>query len=244
MGKADGLSRRADWKVGVEKDNKNQVVVKENWLCRLEEVVVEGPEVDILEKIKNVRSKDKDVVRIVKEMKRTKVKKLQGDKWRIEGDLVLKEGKIYVPKDGELRAAIIQLHHDIPVAGHRGQWKMARLVTRNYWWPVVTRNIASSVEGCDICQQMKNRTEEMARKLKLSEVLVEPWIHLTVDFITKLLIVIGKDAILVVCDWLLKMTHFVATTKGTSAEELVRLFRDNVWKLHGLPERVVSDRGL
>jgi len=92
--------------------------MKENWLCRLEEVVVEGLEVDILEKIKNARSKDKDVVRIVEEMKRTKVKELWGDEWRIEGDLVLKEGKIYVPKDGELRAVIIWLYHDIPVAEH------------------------------------------------------------------------------------------------------------------------------
>ena len=63
------------------------------------------------------------------------------------------------------------------------------------------------------------------------------------DFITKLLVVAGKDAILVVCDRLSKMTHFVATTEGTSAEGLARLFRDNVWKLHGLPESVVSDRG-
>ena len=99
MGKADGLSRRADWKVGVEKNNENQVVVKESWLHRLEEVVVEGPEVDILEKIKNMRSKDEDIVRIIEEMKRTKVKELWGDEWRIEEDLVLKEGKIYVPKD-------------------------------------------------------------------------------------------------------------------------------------------------
>jgi len=79
MGKANGLSRRVDWKVRVEKDNKNQVVMKENWLCRLEEVVVEGLEVDILEKIKNARSKNKDVVRIVEEMKRTKVKELWED---------------------------------------------------------------------------------------------------------------------------------------------------------------------
>ena len=120
MGKADGLSRRADWKVGVEKNNKNQVVVKENWLCRLEEVVVEGLEVDILEKIKNARSKDKDIVRIVEKMKRTKVKELWGDEWRIEEDLVLKEGKIYVLKDRKLRLAIIWLHHDIPVAEHGG----------------------------------------------------------------------------------------------------------------------------
>ena len=66
--------------------------------------------------------------------------------------------------------------------------------------------------------------------------------HLTVDFITKLLVVAGKDVILVVCDWLSKMTHFVATMEGTSAEGLARLFRDNVWKLHRLPESVVLNR--
>ena len=64
-----------------------------------------------------------------------------------------------------------------------------------------------------------------------------------VNFITKLLVVAGKDTILVVCDRLSKMTHFVATTEGISAEGLVRLFRDNVWKLYGLPKSVVSDRG-
>jgi len=90
---------------------------------------------------------------------------------------------------------------------------------------------------------MKNRIEAPAGKLKLSEVLEKPWTHLTVDFITKLPLVAGKDVILVVCDRLSKMTHFVATMEGTLAEELARLFRDNMWKLHRLPESVVSDRG-
>ena len=45
---------------------------------------------------------------------------------------MLKEGKIYVPKDGELRAEIIQLHHNVLVVGHRSRWKMTELVTRNY----------------------------------------------------------------------------------------------------------------
>ena len=63
-----------------------------------------------------------------------------------------------------------------------------------------------------------------------------------VNFITKLLVVAGKDAILVVCNRLSKMTYFVATIEGTSAEGLARLFRDNVWKLHRLPESVILDR--
>jgi len=90
---------------------------------------------------------------------------------------------------------------------------------------------------------MKNRTEEVVGKLKLGEVLEKPWTHILVDFITKLLIVAGKDAILVVYNRLSKMTYFIATMEGTSAEGLARLFRDNTWRLHGLPESVVSDRG-
>jgi len=80
-------------------------------------------------------------------------------------------------------------------------------------------------------------------KLKLSEVLEKLWTYLTVDFITKLPVVAGKDSILVVCNRLSKITHFMATTEGTSAEGLARLFRDNMWKLYGLLESVVSDRG-
>ena len=90
---------------------------------------------------------------------------------------------------------------------------------------------------------MKNRTEAPAEKLKLSEVSERPWTHLTVDFITKLPLIAGKNAILVICNRLSKMTHFVATTEEMSAEGLARLFRDNIWKLHGLSESIVSDRG-
>ena len=118
MGKVDGLSRRTDWKVGVEKDNENQVFIKDNWIHKLQEVVIEGPEVDIIEKIKKTRSKDEDVVRVVEEMKKAGVKELQGNKWKIEGDLVLKERKVYVSKDKELRAEVIWLHHDVLAVGH------------------------------------------------------------------------------------------------------------------------------
>ena len=81
--------------------------------------------------------------------------------------------------------------------------------------------------------------EVLVGKLKLSKVLEKLWMHLTVDFITKLPVIAWKDAILVVWDRLSKMMHFVATAKG-----LAKLFRNNVWKLHRLLESIVSDRGL
>ena len=70
IGKADGLSKRPDWKIGVDRDNEDQVVIKDNWICSLQKVVIEGPEIDILEKIKRAKSRDKDVVKVVEEMKK------------------------------------------------------------------------------------------------------------------------------------------------------------------------------
>ena len=132
MGKVDGLSRRVDWKVEVDKDNENQVFIKDNWIHSMYEVVVEGLKVNLLEKIKKARSRDKDIIRVVEEMKKAKVKELQRNKWWMEEDLVLKKGKVYVPKDKELRAEVIQLYHDVLTAGHGGRWKTVELVTRNY----------------------------------------------------------------------------------------------------------------
>jgi len=52
-----------------------------------------------------------------------------------------KEEKVYVPKDDKLRMEIVRLHHDTPVEGHRGQWKTVELVTQNFWWPGVTKEV-------------------------------------------------------------------------------------------------------
>jgi len=71
----------------------------------------------------------------------------------------------------------------------------------------------------------------------------KPWTYILADFIMKLPLAQGYDLILVVVDRLTKMVHFIPTIEKTSAEELARLFRDNVWKLHGLPESIISDRG-
>ena len=176
---------------------------------------------------KKARDKDKEVVRVVEEIKKARIKVVRGEEWQLKGDLVLKKGKVYVPKNKELRAEIIQLHHDIPVAGHRGRQKTTELVTRNYWWPRVTRDVGRYVNDCNIYQRMKNRTKVLVGKLKLSEVPEKLQTHLIVDFITKLPLVAGKNTILVVCDRLSKITHFVAIIEGTSAKGLVRLFRDN-----------------
>ena len=67
--------------------------------------------------------------------------------------------------------------------------------------------------------------------------------HISADFITKLSLVQGYNSILVVVDRLTKMVHFIPTAEKTIAEGLAKLFRDNMWKLYGLPKSIISDRG-
>ena len=85
------------------------------------EQLVEGPEEEIVKKIKEMRDKNKEVIKVVEEMKKAGVKTLRDEEWQIEEGLVLKEGRVYVPKDEKLRIEIIWLHHDILIAGHGGQ---------------------------------------------------------------------------------------------------------------------------
>ena len=130
------------------------------------EWLIEGPEEEIVKRIKEARDKDEEVIKVIEEMKKTGVKTLRDEEWQIEEGLVLKEGRVYVLKDEKLRVEIIQLHHDTLIAGHGGQWKTVELVTRNYWWPGVTKEVKRYVEGCDQCQRMKNRAEMLAGKLR------------------------------------------------------------------------------
>ena len=76
MRKVDGLSRQPDWKVDIEKDNDNTVFIKNNWIYSMQEIIIEGPEVEIVKKIKKARSKDEEIVRVVKEIKKAGVKVL------------------------------------------------------------------------------------------------------------------------------------------------------------------------
>jgi len=245
MGKADSLSRRPDWEVGVEKDNEDETLVKPEWLevrrTEVVEIIVDG--VDLLEEVRKSKVKDNEVVKAVKEMKQAGVKMLRDKEWKEVDGIMYKEGKVYVLKDEKLRAEIIRLHHDMPIRGHGGQWKTVELVTRNFWWPGVTKEVKRYVEGCSACQRNKNCTDQPAGKLMPNSIPEKPWTHISADFITKLPLAQGYDSILVVVDRLTKMVYFIPTTEKTSAEGLARLFRDNVWKLHSLPESIISDRG-
>ena len=105
---------------------------------------------NLKEKIRKVQKKDKGVVKMVEKLKWSGMKILKSKEWSIEKELVLKKDQIYVSEE-ELRTEIIQLHHNTPVEGHGGRWKIAELVRRNYWWPEMTKKVERYIDGYNVC---------------------------------------------------------------------------------------------
>ena len=247
MRKADVLSRRPDHKRGVEEDNKDITLLKPEYFriraLRQGHLLIDSSEKETLSKIRNCTNMDEEVVKAVKEMKGEKKKTIKGEEWAEEQGLILFRGKVYVPLDIELRKEIVRLHHNTPISGHPGRWKTLELVMRNYWWPGISKFVLNYVDGCDTCQRGKSYPEMPAGKLMPNPIPTGPWIDISVDFITGLPEAQGYDAIFVVCDRFTKQVHIIPTTKETSSLGLARLYRDHVWKLHGLPNTVISDRG-
>ena len=151
--RVDSLSRRLDQAEGIERDKKNQGMLKKNWLeiraMKKGQLLIEGPKEDIIEKIKKSEVRDNKVIKAVEEMKKAEVKILRNEKWQVEDKLVLKKEKVYVLRDEKLRLEIIQLHYNTLIVGHERQWKTVELITRNYWWSEVTKEVKQNVEGCD-----------------------------------------------------------------------------------------------
>jgi len=152
MGKANGLSRRPDWQKGMEKDNKDQTLIKPEWIREMETLMQKE---DLKERIKKAQEGDEKIVKAVEELKKAGIKTLRDKEWEVEDGIVMKKEKIYVPEK-DLRREIIQLYHDTPVGGHGGRWKTTELIGRNYWWLEIMKEVGRYVEGCDTCQRYKN----------------------------------------------------------------------------------------
>ena len=88
---------------------------------------------DILERIRKSEARDDEVIKALEEMKRAGVKMLRDKEWREEDGLMLKERKVYVPKDEALRVEIIRLYYNTPMGEHEEKWKIVEMVTRNFW---------------------------------------------------------------------------------------------------------------
>jgi hypothetical protein len=156
-------------------------------------------------------------------------------------DILYFDGLIYLPSE-DLQLQAFRKRHCSPLAGHFGVAKTVELLSRDYWFPRMRRVVAKFIANCDACQRSKPNRHAPFGLLQPLRVPTGPWTDLSMDWITDLPSSEGCDAILVVKCRLTKMAHFIAVLKTHTSEDTVTAFLREVFRLHGFPLSIVSDR--
>jgi len=183
------------------------------------------------------------VARAVRELQGSSARSVKSVEWSLSNGLLYFRGKIYVLDTSDLRRRIVVLSHDSKLAGHSGRWKTLELVSRNYWWPQMSRYVGRYISTCDMCLQTKSFQRPPTGELHPLPIPSAPWDTISVDFIVELPQSAGHDSIMVIINSITKRAHFISTVTTISAAGAAHLFLNHVWKHHGLPQRVISDRG-
>ena len=161
---------------------------------------------------------------------------------RIQDDRLYYQDRLVLPDNDELRLKLLRLVHDAPIGGHQGRARTLELLQREYYWPKMYETVARYVKSCHVCSRVKASREKKQGLLKPLPVPERRWRDISVDFIVELPEVRGLSNIMVVVDRLSKMFHTIPCGSIT-APDTAQLFLTHVWKLHGLPDTIVSDRG-
>jgi hypothetical protein len=189
--------------------------------------------------------KDKELKSIILALKEKKLRhrKISLAECELSGGYLYYRERLYVPANEELHAELLRLYHASPVAGHMGRARTYEILSREYYWPGMLSYVERWVRNCHTCKRttaLKEARQGVLRPLPIPQ---RAWQDISMDFITHLPDSYGYDAILVVVDRLTKMKHFIHCKGTCDSEEVARLYVKYIWKLHGLPRTIVSDRG-
>ena len=149
-----------------------------------------------------------------------------------------------MPDFSDLRQQVIRAHHDNPFTGHQGRIRTLELIHRTFHWKGIAADVAEFVGKCHDCQTNKPSTRKPAGLLQPLQIPERPWSSISVDFVTGFPSagVNQWDTIAVFVDRLTKMVHYVPCREKMSAADFAQVFITNVFRLHGLPQQIVSDR--
>ncbi|KAJ9521258.1 hypothetical protein QJQ45_022966 [Haematococcus lacustris] len=164
---------------------------------------------------------------------------------RLEGLWLTENGKVVVPNSKPLRQRVMRTMHDNQAAGHLGVSKTLDQVTRWFDWAGVSEDVRHYVRNCHSCQVNKASSLKPAGKLQPLPIPLRAWDSVSMDLIVKLPASGPQkyDSILVFVDRLTKMVHLVKTWESITAPQYAKLFIEHVFRLHGMPRDVISDRG-
>ncbi len=170
--------------------------------------------------------------------------------WSVDNQgLVRHRGRAYVPLDGSVRAEIMKICHDDPLAGHFGQRKTLTLIQRKYWWPKMAKDIQEYVSGCDVCQRVKAPRYKKTGEMSGLPLPRGPFKSISMDFITDLppsrdpLTGTVYNSVLVIVDRYTKVSRYIPCNKTIDALELAQLFTRYWVKDFGIPRDIILDRG-
>jgi hypothetical protein len=169
--------------------------------------------------------------------------KTQGEEeiLQLEDGLLYRKGLLWVPENA--RKVILHTEHDSRVAGHFGQDKMIELIRRNFWWPKMDQQIIEYVRSCLECQKDKVTCHKPYGLLSPLELPYALWTSIAMDFITDLPLSEDCDQLWVIMDRFTKMAHFIPLKKDQkTAEHRVKIFAKEIWRFHGIPTDIISDR--
>jgi len=232
MGKPDALSRRPDHGKGTS-DNEDMVLLQLKLLAiqALEGIQSEGPEKGILREIHQGNQKgnqEEPVAKAARELRQASGKMVRSVEWSEDNGVLRFRGKICVLGNADLRRRVVSLCHDTKVAGHPRHWKTLELVSRDYWWPQMSRYIGQYIGTCDLCLRTKLIRQAPVGKLHPLWIPDSQWDTLSVDFVVELPLSSGHDAVMTVVDSVSKQAHFIPTHTTVTAEGAARLFLQQV----------------
>ncbi|KAJ9536105.1 hypothetical protein OSB04_un000715 [Centaurea solstitialis] len=157
--------------------------------------------------------------------------------------LKLFQGRVWVPKLVGNRELLLDDAHKSKYSIHPGSTKMYRDLKMNYWWPVMKLDVASYVEKCVTCLQVKAEHQKPYGSLQPLDIPEWKWEHITMDFVTKLPQTLrGHDTIWVIVDRLTKSAHFLEMRETLPMDKLAKLYIKEIVRRHGVPLSIVSDR--
>lgn len=168
---------------------------------------------------------------------------LPADKWKTIRRAEKIESHQVLIENPEKQLEILKNRHDSITAGHFGIRKTLELIKRDYFWPKMRQFVKNYVKSCVTCQRNKIERQKPIGLLKPLPIPERPWTSVSLDFIVKLPLSEGFDSICVIVDRLTKQAHFLPCNETITAEDTAELYMRNIFKIHGLPTDIISDRG-